>query len=100
MDGTWFEELSGVAFSRSRLSYGVFARAGERARVGARVGEVVLDLAAALGDDIFDAPSMKGFLARAAPAGRAPHRRSRRRCPLPTGATSCTGSSSGSARSR
>ncbi len=64
MDGTWFEELSGVAFSRSRLSYGVFARAGERARVGARVGEVVLDLAAALGDDIFDAPSMKGFLAR------------------------------------
>jgi fumarylacetoacetase len=44
------------------IAYGVF-REGGRARVGARVDGGVLDLAAALGDEAFHAPSLNGFMA-------------------------------------
>ena len=45
------------------IAYGVF-RQGGRARVGARVGDRVLDLAAALGDEVFDAAALNRFMAR------------------------------------
>jgi fumarylacetoacetase len=44
------------------VSFGVFSREGESARVGYRRGDRVLDLAAL--DDVFAAPSLNPFLAR------------------------------------
>jgi fumarylacetoacetase len=58
------------------IAYGVF-RAGGRARVGARVDGGVLDLAAALGDDVFAAPSLNAFMARGPDAWREAHARVR-----------------------
>jgi fumarylacetoacetase len=44
------------------LPYGVFARAGEPPRVGVAVGEYVLDLAPALGEEVFARPALNPFL--------------------------------------
>ncbi len=52
-----------MSFGLGNLPYGVFSRAGEPRRVGVRVGDHVLDLAAALGRDVFAAPSLNPFLA-------------------------------------
>ncbi|MEV6348959.1 fumarylacetoacetate hydrolase family protein [Actinoplanes sp. NPDC051851] len=46
------------------LAYGVFSHSGGMPRVGARIDGGVVDLAAALGDPVFDAPSLNGFLAQ------------------------------------
>ncbi|MEW9532473.1 fumarylacetoacetase [Microbispora sp. NPDC049125] len=45
------------------LPYGVFSRPGEPRRAGVRAGDHVLDLAAALGDEVFSAPSLNPFMA-------------------------------------
>jgi fumarylacetoacetase len=58
------------------IAYGVF-REGGRARVGARAEGGVLDLAAALGDDVFAAPSLNPFMARGPGAWREAHARVR-----------------------
>jgi fumarylacetoacetase len=57
-------------FGPEHLPYGVFARAGEPARVGARLDEGVLDLAALARDGLLDAdpelfaqPSLNAFMA-------------------------------------
>ncbi|MFC8525949.1 fumarylacetoacetate hydrolase family protein [Nocardia sp. NPDC057227] len=44
--------------------YGVFSAGGAAPRVGVRVGEGVVDLAAALGDDVFARPSLNAFMAQ------------------------------------
>jgi fumarylacetoacetase len=58
------------------IAYGVFREDG-RARVGARVEGGVLDLAAALGDEAFHAPSLNGFMAGGPTAWREAHARAR-----------------------
>ncbi|MEU3621299.1 fumarylacetoacetase [Amycolatopsis coloradensis] len=54
----------GSLFGIENLPYGVFSVDGDPARVGVRVGDSVLDLAAALGDDVFAAPSLNPFMAQ------------------------------------
>ncbi|MEV0058773.1 fumarylacetoacetase [Nocardia sp. NPDC050718] len=50
-------------FGPENLPYGVFAPPGGGFRVGARLGDTVLDLVALLGDPVFAQPSMNAFLA-------------------------------------
>jgi fumarylacetoacetase len=44
--------------------FGVFQAPGERPRVGVRVGDAVLDLAAALGDEVFAEPALNTLMAQ------------------------------------
>ena len=53
----------GSPFGLDNLPYGVFSVGGGPARVGVRVGDSVIDLAAALGDEVFAAPSLNPFMA-------------------------------------
>ncbi|SDW28850.1 fumarylacetoacetate hydrolase [Amycolatopsis xylanica] len=55
---------AGSPFGTDNLPYGVFSVGGGTPRVGVRVGDSVLDLAAALGDDVFAAPSLNPFMAQ------------------------------------
>jgi fumarylacetoacetase len=55
---------AGSAFGLANLPYGVFAPAGGPPRAGVRVGDQVLDLAAALEDPVFAGPSLNPFLAQ------------------------------------
>src|SRR3984957_15095340 len=50
-------------FGLDNLPYGVFAVGGGPPRVGVRVGDSVIDLAAALGDEVFAASSLNRFMA-------------------------------------
>jgi fumarylacetoacetase len=60
---TWLEG-DDPGFGVSHLPYGVFSVAGSPPRVGVRVHGQVLDLAAALREPVFDAPTLNAFLAR------------------------------------
>ncbi|MBE9373621.1 fumarylacetoacetase [Saccharopolyspora sp. HNM0983] len=51
-------------FGLSNLPYGVFSTPGTAPRVGVRAGDSVVDLAAALGDEVFARPSLNAFLAQ------------------------------------
>jgi fumarylacetoacetase len=51
-------------FGINNLPYGVFSTAGSDKRVGVRIGESVIDLAVALGDDVFASASLNGFMAQ------------------------------------
>ena len=62
-------------FGPDNLPYGVFSTAGRRPRVGVRLGDAVLDLAAVLDDPVFAEPTLNAFLA----AGRARWRQTRDR---------------------
>ncbi|WP_219464458.1 fumarylacetoacetase [Nonomuraea rhizosphaerae] len=53
-----------MSWGLDNLPYGVFSRRGESPRVGVRYGDSVLDLAAALHDEVFAAPSLNPFMAR------------------------------------
>ena len=53
----------GSRYGLANLPYGAFS-AGGPSRIGVRVGDSVLDLAAALHDDVFDAPALNPFLAQ------------------------------------
>ncbi|MFI6927534.1 fumarylacetoacetase [Nonomuraea spiralis] len=53
-----------MSWGVDNLPYGVFSRQGEPPRVGVRYGDKVLDLAAALHDEVFAAPSLNPFMAR------------------------------------
>ncbi|MER7503319.1 fumarylacetoacetase [Nonomuraea pusilla] len=53
-----------MSWGVDNLPYGVFSRGGEAPRVGVRYGDSVLDLAAALHDEVFAAPSLNPFMAR------------------------------------
>src|ERR1700678_1197290 len=50
-------------FGLDNLPYGVFSVGGGPPRVGVRAGDSVIDLAAALGDEVFAAPSLNPFMA-------------------------------------
>ncbi|TWS24072.1 fumarylacetoacetase [Tsukamurella sputi] len=68
---TWAPVPFGSGFGVDNLPYGVFRPVAGAARVGVRIGDHVLDLAAALRDEVFAAPSLNGFLARGRAAWRA-----------------------------
>jgi fumarylacetoacetase len=51
-------------FGIANLPYGVFSRGHEQPRVGVRIGDGVLDLAAALDDPVFALPSLNTFMAQ------------------------------------
>jgi fumarylacetoacetase len=53
----------GSLFGLDNLPYGVFSARGAAPRAGVRAGDSVIDLAAALRDAVFDAPSLNPFLA-------------------------------------
>ncbi|MGW4526539.1 fumarylacetoacetase [Amycolatopsis sp. NPDC004378] len=55
---------AGSPFGTANLPYGVFSVGGGAPRVGVRVGDSVLDLARALGDDVFAAPTLNPFMAQ------------------------------------
>ncbi|MGN6252842.1 MAG: fumarylacetoacetase [Marmoricola sp.] len=62
-------------FGIDHLPYGVFSTAGSAPRIGVRYGDAVLDLALALGDDVFGASTLNPFMA----LGRAAWDRTRAR---------------------
>ena len=53
----------GSPFGLDNLPYGVFSAGGGPPRVGVRVADSVLDLAALLADEVFAAPSLNPFMA-------------------------------------
>ena len=55
MDGA-----TGSAYDADNLPYGVFSRAGEEPRVGARVGDFVLDLAPLAAAEMLDVHAVFG----------------------------------------
>jgi len=70
---TWVEGAAGSLHDVDNLPYGVFSHAGEPPRVGARIGDFVLDLApaAAAGGlevgHVFEAPDLNPFMAMGRP---------------------------------
>ncbi|MDA8372099.1 MAG: fumarylacetoacetase [Nocardiopsaceae bacterium] len=71
MTTTWVPGADDIGYGADNLPYGVFTRPGGAPRVGVRVGDHVLDLAAALGDGEFFAPSLNRFMSRGSTAWRA-----------------------------
>jgi fumarylacetoacetase len=73
MSSSWVEGAAGSGFDVDHLPYGVFSRGSEAPRVGARIGEHVVDLAplAATTYDahagLFAEPSLDAFLAAGPP---------------------------------
>ena len=61
---SWVPVPEGSHFPVQNLPYGVFAPPGAEPRVGVAIGEQVLDLAAALDDDVFARPSLNAFMAQ------------------------------------
>jgi fumarylacetoacetase len=53
----------GSLFGLDNLPYGVFSAGGEAPRAGVRVADSVIDLAVALRDEVFAAPSLNPFMA-------------------------------------
>ncbi len=66
---------AGSPYGLDNLPYGVFSTPGGGPRVGVRVGDTVLDLAATLGDEAFARPTLNDFLAQ----GREAWAKTRRR---------------------
>ena len=73
--GTWVEGAAGSAYDTDNLPYGVFSVGEAPPRVGARIGDQVLDLTPALGDSTFDRPHLNGFMAMGTGAWRVTRRR-------------------------
>ncbi|MCP2251654.1 fumarylacetoacetate hydrolase [Prauserella aidingensis] len=55
---------AGSPFGLDNLPYGVFSTPGTGPRVGVRVADSVVDLAATLGDAVFARPSLNAFMAQ------------------------------------
>jgi fumarylacetoacetase len=55
---------AGSLFGPENLPYGVFSVGGDSPRAGVRVGDSVVDLAVALGDEVFAAPTLNPFMAQ------------------------------------
>ncbi|RBY85229.1 fumarylacetoacetase [Blastococcus sp. TF02A-26] len=70
MRNTWLELPAGTGFGLANLPYGVFSTPGTPPRTGIAVGDDVLDLAAATGDDVHATGSLNAFLARGPAAWR------------------------------
>jgi fumarylacetoacetase len=54
----------GSLFGLANLPYGIFSTPDFGPRVGVRVGDCVVDLARALGDDVFARPTLNDFMAQ------------------------------------
>ena len=54
----------GSLFGVDNLPYGIFSLRGTAPRAGVRAGDSVIDLAVALGDDVFARPSLNAFMAQ------------------------------------
>ncbi|RAY14562.1 fumarylacetoacetase [Actinomadura craniellae] len=54
----------GSLFGLANLPYGVFSTPGTAPRVGVRVADSVVDLAVALGDEVFARPALNAFMAQ------------------------------------
>ncbi|WP_232376210.1 fumarylacetoacetase [Amycolatopsis aidingensis] len=63
MSETWLSIPPESGFGVRNLPYGVFSPPEAAPRVGVRIGDHVLDLAAALGDPVFSSPSLNEFMA-------------------------------------
>lgn len=61
---TRVEVPDGSLFGLDNLPYGVFSTPGKAPRVGARLGDSVLDLAVVLDDEVFARPSLNAFMAQ------------------------------------
>ncbi|MEW1776924.1 fumarylacetoacetase [Streptomyces sp. NPDC086777] len=61
---TWFDLPDDHLYGADNLPYGVFSTPGAGRRVGVRIGDHVLDVAAALDDGIFAQPTLNPFLAQ------------------------------------
>jgi fumarylacetoacetase len=72
---SWVEGAAGSAYDADNLPYGVFAVGDQAPRVGARIGDRVLDLTEVLGESVFDRADLNGFLAMGTTAWRVTRRR-------------------------
>ena len=61
---TWLDLPPDSGFGLDNLPYGAFATPGTAPRTGVAIGDAVLDLAAATGDDVHATGSLNAFLAR------------------------------------
>ncbi|WP_100499979.1 fumarylacetoacetase [Geodermatophilus chilensis] len=61
---SWLDLPAGTGFGLDNLPYGVFSTTGTAPRTGVAVGDAVLDLAAATGDDVHATRSLNAFMAR------------------------------------
>lgn len=64
MNEPWVPVPPDSGFGIAHLPYGVFSTRGTPSRVGARIGDLVLDLSAVLDDPVFSEPSLNGFMAQ------------------------------------
>ncbi|PYC88221.1 fumarylacetoacetase [Streptomyces tateyamensis] len=61
---TWLDLPQDSPFGVANLPYGVFSTPDTAPRVGVRIGDQVLDLAAVLDDPVFAEPTLNSFLAQ------------------------------------
>ena len=61
---SWLDLPDDTGFGLANLPYGVFSTAGTAPRTGVAIGDSVLDLAAATGDDVHATGSLNAFMAR------------------------------------
>ena len=61
---TWLDLPPDAPFGAANLPYGVFSAGDGSPRVGVRIGEEVLDLARALGEQVFAEPALNAFMAQ------------------------------------
>jgi fumarylacetoacetase len=61
---TWLDLPAGTGLGLDNLPYGVFSTPGTARRTGVAIGDSVLDLAAATGDDVHATGSLNAFMAR------------------------------------
>jgi fumarylacetoacetase len=61
---SWLDLPADTGFGLTNLPYGVFSTAGTPPRTGVAIGDRVLDLAAATGDDVHATGTLNAFLAR------------------------------------
>ena len=64
MSRTWLDLPAGTGFGPDNLPYGVFSTPGTAPRTGVAIGDRVLDLTAATGDDVHATGSLNAFMAR------------------------------------
>lgn len=61
---SWLDLPAGTGFGVDNLPYGVFSTPGTQRRTGVAIGDRVLDLAAATGDDVHATGTLNAFLAQ------------------------------------
>ncbi|MCZ2839540.1 fumarylacetoacetase [Modestobacter sp. VKM Ac-2985] len=64
MTGSWLELPADTGYGLGNLPLGVFSTAGAAPRTGVAIGDQVLDLAAATGDDVHATGTLNAFLAQ------------------------------------